>query len=421
MHVRRATHVWNNVRVRAHALVFLVLSICPALLAQSQSSTHSPRLLLTPQRLRRLKRDRERQTVRWVNFEKRVQTVADSPERGFELALYYAVTGDQKAGSEAVEWAHAHPCEPRQLALVLDWVPEELPANYGFSATCHTEPSARASRDAVFLQIVTGADPEELIERSGKELLSRLQSGAWQNPAELYAAVEYLYAVRSFAHVDLRQNAPQFFSALPAELLLSMKPEQVEHPDGYIHIAALALVGLDPNLEGSQFLQGWAMEDKQMISEGEGVAYEFLWADPYLPGVGYENLDPWSYREDGTLFARADWNTNSCWIHISPSATHDENCVSGWQQKTMQFGNLTLVPSTGRCLQIPARKNVETVIVSRFQPGQPVYFVMNNAPSSHVADASGMWKAPANAEGRVCISLDTLKVPPAQKSKPSRE
>jgi hypothetical protein len=47
----------------------------------------SPRLLLTPQRLRRLQRDRARQTLRWQNFEARVQSVPDSPERGFELAL----------------------------------------------------------------------------------------------------------------------------------------------------------------------------------------------------------------------------------------------------------------------------------------------------------------------------------------------
>ena len=50
-----------------------------------------------------------------------MQTVADSPERGFELALYYAITEEEAKGREAVEWVLAHPCEQRQVALVLDW------------------------------------------------------------------------------------------------------------------------------------------------------------------------------------------------------------------------------------------------------------------------------------------------------------
>ena len=85
------------------------------------------RLLLTPKLLRRLQRDRQRQTVRWQNFEQRVETVPDSPERGFELALYYAITHDQQRGREAVQWAVAHPCERRQLDLALDWVGNEIP------------------------------------------------------------------------------------------------------------------------------------------------------------------------------------------------------------------------------------------------------------------------------------------------------
>ncbi len=97
--------------------------------ANAEESDQSPRLLLTPRLLRRLQRDRERQTVRWLNFEKRVQTVPDSPERGFELALYYAVTHDQQRGREAVGWALAHKCEWRQSALVIDWAGELISAD----------------------------------------------------------------------------------------------------------------------------------------------------------------------------------------------------------------------------------------------------------------------------------------------------
>ncbi len=74
-----------------------------------------------------------------------------------------------------------------------------------------------------------------------------------------------------------------------------------------MHVAALALVAIDPNLPASQFLQSWALEDTQTLREGPGVAYELLWADPYLPGVGYQNMEPWVYDDHGRLFARANW------------------------------------------------------------------------------------------------------------------
>jgi hypothetical protein len=72
-----------RVRIVA-AWLLLLASLCPAF-----ASEHTVSLLLTPRLVRRLTRDQTRQTVRWQNFEKRVQTVPDSPERGFELALYY--------------------------------------------------------------------------------------------------------------------------------------------------------------------------------------------------------------------------------------------------------------------------------------------------------------------------------------------
>ena len=130
----------------------------------------------------------------------------------------------------------------------------------------------------------------------------------------LYEMCEFLLAARSSTRNDLRNDEPQFFSHLPKEYLLSLKPEQVEHPDWMAHIAALALVSIDPNLENSQFLQGWAMEESQMLRDGPGVAYEFLWADPYLPGIAYQNMDPWTYDAAGSLFARANWDAKSCWM-----------------------------------------------------------------------------------------------------------
>src|ERR1700723_2192505 len=83
--------------------------------------TEHPRLILTAQRLRLLKRERERESQRWRQFELLVKGSANLPEPGFALALYYAVAGDEAAGKKAVEWGLGKTDDLRQLALVYDW------------------------------------------------------------------------------------------------------------------------------------------------------------------------------------------------------------------------------------------------------------------------------------------------------------
>src|ERR1700733_14535048 len=84
-------------------------------------STDHPRVCLTAQRLRLLKRERERESQRWRQFDLLVKGSANLPEPGFALALYYAVSGDDAAGKRAVEWALGKSDDLRQLALVYDW------------------------------------------------------------------------------------------------------------------------------------------------------------------------------------------------------------------------------------------------------------------------------------------------------------
>lgn len=327
----------------------------------ADSSAESPQLLLTAQRARRLKRDRDRQTPRWQALEARVQSAPDSPERGFELALYYAATQDEARGKEAVAWALAHPCERRQVALVRDWcsglVSEEDRGKLK-AAACPANPvrDAKAFRDEAFSRLVDGEDISALVEESKKSLIPRLAGGGFQDADELYAACEFFSVARTAARVDLREEDRQFFSQLPAELLLGLKPGQLDHPDASVHLASLALIGLDPNLASSQFLQGWAISGRQTIREGPGVAYEMLWADPYLPGVGYQNLDPWVYDSHGRLFARSDWETNSCYIRITTQGVEEENCPPHWRDSPAQFGKLTLIPVTEQCVELPRLK-----------------------------------------------------------------
>ncbi|MGB6943556.1 MAG: hypothetical protein WBE37_14250, partial [Bryobacteraceae bacterium] len=107
----------------------LVVAVCavavsPNLRAQDEEFrvyADHPRLILTAQRLRLLKRERERESQRWRQFDSLVKGGASLPEPGFALALYYAVSDDNAVGKRAVDWALGKADDLRQLALVYDW------------------------------------------------------------------------------------------------------------------------------------------------------------------------------------------------------------------------------------------------------------------------------------------------------------
>src|SRR5260370_30247412 len=93
-------------------------------------TTEHPRLFLRPQRLRLLKRERERTAARWQQFELFMAGKAPMPERGLAEALYYQVSGNADAGRRAVAWALGPGLTPindlRQQALVFDWCQDVL-------------------------------------------------------------------------------------------------------------------------------------------------------------------------------------------------------------------------------------------------------------------------------------------------------
>ena len=90
-------------------LAVLTLPLVPAG-AQTPSEQYrvyndAPRILLRPQRLRLLRRERERQSVRWMQFHALLSGGAPMPEPGFAEALAFAVSGDKASGRKAVDWA----------------------------------------------------------------------------------------------------------------------------------------------------------------------------------------------------------------------------------------------------------------------------------------------------------------------------
>src|ERR1700683_2749344 len=99
----------------------LILSLRSQTEEEFRVYTDHPRLILTAQRLRLLKRERERDSQRWRQFDLLVKGSANLPEPGFALALYYAVADERAVGRRAVEWALGPGNDLRQLALVYDW------------------------------------------------------------------------------------------------------------------------------------------------------------------------------------------------------------------------------------------------------------------------------------------------------------
>jgi hypothetical protein len=402
--VRVSPRLWNNVVLR---LFFIFLFICVSVCSASDSDSAPPSLLLTGRRLHRLKLDAQRQTERWSNFEQRVKTVTDSPERGFELALYSAVTGNADACHSAIEWGKAHAGEHRQIALILNWCRAGVAAvdRQALLNAPVEKDSAHpfeSARDTLFTDVIQGRASRESVRQQWSQLLPLIQHDPRVCLPEIYALFEFLDVAQKNFRTDLRQDNARLFSTLPYIFLLSIHPSDLDHPDWKTRAGGLMMVNVDPNLQGSSFVQGWAMEDPKMAREGPGVAYEFLWANPYLPGLGYYNMDLFAYDPDSSLLvARKSWDANSCWVSSFRGHVDLLQCPAGLFNSPVTFGKLTVLPMQDQCQQVKPRANVVTML-SGLQPGARVAWEEQGKKFTATADVSGNIMLSSTVSGRIC-------------------
>lgn len=382
----------------------------------------APKLLLSPERIKRLDRDRTRQTERWQNLQDQVKADPHSPQRGMELALAAFVSNSPELAAQAIQWARNNPQETRQVALVLDWCGGKLtPAQreeivgaawreYEKRAVGEIDPlryrdglMLKAERDQEFPDVSrwwNGVLPH--LKRADRNWLT--------DPAQLYALCEIFDVVRQNSRTDLRTDDTTLFQSLPMEYLLSLHPQEVESPAWQARTAALALVAIDPNLAGAQFLQGWLLEDPQVMRSGPGVAYEFLWANPYLPGVSYYNLDPWSYNQDASLlYARTSWEPDACWLRITAAGVAEQNCPPDWKRKPFTAGRLTLLPFSGGCIDLPKKEPLTdsrgpSTVLWGLAPRARLSYLGEKKMIYFNADDAGMFLAPSNGEDRICLA-----------------
>ncbi len=326
----------------------------------------APRLLLTPQRLRLLRRERERQSPRWEQFDALMSGATASAiqpaEPGFAWALYYQVAQQAAAAQKAIDWALGDAAEVpqasvlRQLALVFDWCAPAMTAAQSDRLAAKiqtalakpaTDVRGQSSRVLAAIALADRLPDQGNAVLSGivqkwwrTQIVPQLAEGREALPREQrYALYEMLHALRDNVKIDLRESAPAYFKQLPLAHITGNYPAPVVLPENggseneflipvYLHdgnpdpadaamsrAAGLAMVAYDTNALESQLLQGWLMRDRFMMRGSLGAVYEFLWANPYQPGLNYDQI-PLVFHQSvtGEVFARTSWDEDATWI-----------------------------------------------------------------------------------------------------------
>lgn len=369
--------------------------------AEYRIYTTHPRLLLRPQRLRLLKRERERQSMRWRQLETLIKGNAQMPEQGFALALYAAIAGDAVIAKRAIDWSLGPGNDLRQLALVYDWcqdaiTPDQARALVSKIQKAIAQPASNnisARRDRV-LGIIAIADDAAHAEEAPlrqtvenwfqKDFAPALANGrATVPPSDSYALLEILHSIRDNLNIDLREFAPGYFKDFPEYLVLANYPAPYPAPENEYRVplymssgqpdlnqaalaraAGLSMVGYESNATETQFLQGWLIQDRFLMRGAFGATYEFLWANPYQPGLSYFHLplifhDPHS----GALFVRSSWEEDAVWFGLFQG-----------EAQLFQDGKITVLTGKGS----PSSRPIEIGNTSILAARHPLKFTIGN-------------------------------------------
>ena len=292
--------------------------------------------------------------MRWHQFALLVRSAAQMPEPGFALGLYFAVTGDTAFGKRAVDWALGPAADLRQLAMVYDWCQPVMNAAQSKALAdkirrmMEQPPAASlpSRRDRVLAAIAIVDDEkhgeEKLLRETVRDwwragLAPKLAAGVTAIPHdELYALLEVMHVIRDNTKIDLREDAAEYFRELPKYQILGNYPAPLAAPENEYRIpvyrgsvepdvdraalaraAGLSMVAFDNNAFENQYLQGWLIQDRFMMQGTFGAPYEYLWANPYQPGLSYFQL-PVVYHDahSGTLFVRSNWEDEAVWFGL---------------------------------------------------------------------------------------------------------
>jgi hypothetical protein len=402
--------------------------------------TDSPRILLTKQRLRLLQREKSRQSMRWQQFDTLITGGAALPEPGFAWAMYYQVAQDQAVGKKAVQWAlSAQAGDLRQLALVFDWCgplmnkeqADQLAGKLEKALAGNTPDDPRLQSDRVLAAIALA----DRLPDHGEAILRNVVQQWWRGvvakriergePAvardQLYWVYEMLHAIRDNLKIDLREVNGRYFKTLPVDHISGHYPAPLEAPENEYRVpiytregepdlkdAAMsratefAMVAYDDNALESQYLQGWLMQDRFVMKSGLGAVYEFLWANPYQPGLSYFHVQPVFHDADtGHIFARTSWDEDATWIGYFDGHLQ---MFTGGQVQSLRPGAAVKPLHIGDALFLSA----ESKDAFQFRANAEAVFVLNLASRSHYdveLDDEELWDLETDSGGTLVLSL----------------
>jgi hypothetical protein len=323
--------------------------------------TEHPRLWLDARRLRLLRREQDRKSIRWQHLQALREAGEAFPEEPLVLALEYQVTGSEDSARRAAAWALERsgraetpdPAELRLLAIVFDWCYAVISEQdrrtlaqrmaRGVAAAAG-QPGWPAFAGRVLAGIALADDWEEseaaltnaFEEAWRKKLLPDLERGrGLETPADRVALLEFCHASRDNLNLDPWDQARRFFRQFPVYLLLQYYPRPVSVEGQRFHqpsaplgqkldpvrqgelgrLAELLTSAYETNSVETQFLQGWLTHDTYRLQRPSGAPYEFLWMNPYQPGLSYYSAPLVLHDEvGGTLLARSSWDDDAAWI-----------------------------------------------------------------------------------------------------------
>ena len=397
--------------------------------------TDAPRLFLRPQRLRLLRREKDRQSLRWQQLQLLMTGKAQMPEPGFANALYYQISGDKSYGETAIDWAMGRSTDLRQLALVLDWCGKLLSEAQAKALAAKLEQGLAQSESATDTAVVRSrvlaalalADRNpDLAESVLRKTVVTWWRGsivpaiaAGRNPIpvdRMFALVELLHAIRDNLNIELRDNAPQYFKTLAPSWMLSAYPAPYPAAENLYRIpvyegggepdlekaalaraAGLSLVSYDTNALENQFLQGWLIQDRYLMRSAFGSPYEFLWANPYQPGLTYYHMPLFFHdAESGRLFVRSSWEDDAVWFGLfnHHSQIFEDGKVRelgpGGPAEPVHLGVATIVPAARATRFTVDEQEPETIYIIGLKANAR-YDIEVDSQEMHesVADAAG--------------------------------
>ena len=349
--------------------------------------TDAPRLFLTKARLRLLRRERERRSIRWEAFETLWGADSEFPEFGWTAALRYQIAQEDAAGRQAVSWAvgkagltdaSVTDAVLRQVALVADWCGPLMSAADKTAILGRLEKvlarpvgSLAEARTKTLAAVVLSESKQAVAEKALREVYQQFWMGTFiagvrdakvhVPNADANAMLELMHAFRDNLDYDLRESFPEWFKDYALIHILAHYPEPFPAAENEYRIPAdpeldkrgpdvtkatrsraaeLAMVAFDANANETQLLQGFLMNDRFLMRGTLGIPYELLWADPYQPGLSYYHVPLVAHDAvGGELYVRSSWEDDAAWLgffgghlqlfangemqRVEPEAAHD--------------------------------------------------------------------------------------------------